>query len=620
MRGRGTGPAAAGADELAADEPAEAPDAQTAHGYETEDIYGRPLSTDAPLRIDLDTLDVPAPGGEAVDPARWLPESVLSPLLVALDAAAAELASLSEDAWRAGKAHIAPRDYPSLLRTMHAAGLVEFRPGRRSLYLGLFQVAKRHGRTRLIINGIPINRLIGQLDGALRVRMPQPDLLARVRIPPGASLSVGLADLDNFFHRLAALPQLAELHALEPVDGRKMGLGDGWVTPHCTTCIMGSSVSPLIAHTTAVQVLTRALADGPTPEGCTLHIVGEAADMGEIFFMGMDDVIILQFLDDTTVLALDESRAARTLEWVVRAFSAAGLPVKKSKVVRPGSQATYEALGLELTTSGTVRPGRSLRQRIRVDGEAMLANGWSTGAFMASWTSRVVWSLLLRRLELSGLSVAYAYVREAGGPTADRHVHLFPNLRTEIEALMAVVDTLEVDMHKEVPSFLLASDASSYAAGLAEACVPVRVARDVLLASRSVDVGPAFGTGPDSVVSTWKDVATIPFRRGGMLSRNILDKELVGSFLAHERAVRHRGLRDADVPSLFDNLAGMHLLLRGRGKQPRHRHLLRQFRDLQRDAGIVFHPRYASTTFQPADFASRRRPTRATFSRTTTTF
>ncbi len=138
-----------------------------------------------------------------------------------------------------------------LVRRLLSLGMVEFTTA-LAVVCGVFAVPKDQNTDRLIIYARPANTLFSVPDP---VRLPTPDLLARLCTDGSRPFFVAKVNLDNFYHRLRlpvwmrpyfALPAVRVGDVSEEVAAR-FG-ADSSVYPCCVTLHMGWSHSVLVAQ------------------------------------------------------------------------------------------------------------------------------------------------------------------------------------------------------------------------------------------------------------------------------------------------------------------------------------------------------------------------------------
>jgi len=123
---------------------------------------------------------------------------------------------------------------------------------------GIFCVDKPDGSLRLIVDARPANSLFEEPE---KVELPTPDLLSRIKIPPGRQLFVAKSDAADFFFQFAlpewmvpwfGLPAVltSELSAL----GLDLGFRPDEVIAPCLRVLpMGFSHSPFLAQEAQVH-------------------------------------------------------------------------------------------------------------------------------------------------------------------------------------------------------------------------------------------------------------------------------------------------------------------------------------------------------------------------------
>ena len=345
-------------------------------------------------------------------------------------------------------------EYVELIGRMHALGMVAFTTTPRCIN-GVFAVEKDTDSDRLIIDARPANRLF--IDSPT-VHLCDPSYLVQLCVPQGTRMVTGKSDLSNFYHHLQLPSWLRDYFALLPLTDEELSsLGleaqrVGGHYPCCTTLPMGFSHAVYLAQQAHLHVLSTCPALRPGD-----HIIHLSSPV-----LSSDRVVYGVVIDDFFLFGTDVGLTTRVFEQVLSAYADAGFVVKPSKVVRPTLKAV-KVIGFDIggPTSEVCLPGDSMLALLR-DTLAVLRRGAITGLAMASLIGRWTWTLLLRRPSLAVLQRVYRFIEMADR----RRFDLWPSVRSELQQLLALAPLLRVKLDAGIHSRVIATDASTLAAGV----------------------------------------------------------------------------------------------------------------------------------------------------------
>ena len=146
-----------------------------------------------------------------------------------------------------------PKTYASFITSMFDKNLVEFQPGGKS-YLGVFFVAKKNGKLRVILDTRIANCYFRKPD---KTRLPTAAALSSFESTPGESIYFCGGDIDNAFYRVEAPACARPFLTLPPIRirhlraaGVKGLIGDpnDFLVPRMIVLPMGWSWSLLICQ------------------------------------------------------------------------------------------------------------------------------------------------------------------------------------------------------------------------------------------------------------------------------------------------------------------------------------------------------------------------------------
>lgn len=227
-------------------------------------------------------------------------------------------------------------EYVKLVQRLFALGMVQFTTAPKVVN-GIFGVPKDGDNIRLIIDA---RRANAYFVDPPHVSLPTPDILSKLVAPSGKPFYVAKVDLDNFYHRLMLPEWMRPYFALPGVRAGDMGQSDIFgadtmIYPCCCTLPMGWS------HSVNVGQLSHE------------HLLDTKTDLQPIdrinfkTDLNIDRARHQVYIDDLNLFGPDPNELSRLQSQYISAASAAGLPVKPSKVVSPSANGV-ECVGLEV--------------------------------------------------------------------------------------------------------------------------------------------------------------------------------------------------------------------------------------------------------------------------------
>lgn len=380
-------------------------------------------------------------------------------------------------------------EWVKLVRRLMAAGMVEFTT-QPKVVCGVFAVPKDDATDRLIIDARPANAVFAE---PAAVKLPTPDLLAKLSCDPKRHLFVAKVDLDNFYHRLKLPVSLRPYFALPPVRACDVGLGsefgsDTLVHPCCVTLPMGWSHSVLLAQAAHEEFLTTRT-DLQVRDRITLDTDGRC-----------DRVRHQVYIDDLILFGHDEAEVRRRQDSYVEAITSLGLVVKPSKIVRP-SRLGVECLGLVVNgTSHTVGVSVPKIETLCGDTRRLMVAGQCTGDDLAHIIGRWSWALLACRAAFAVFNAVYRFIECAGR----KLFRVWDSVKRELSTIIGLAPLLFTDITDQWCDRLVAVDASSQGLGVVATPVAEHSPASVATtddATRLVTSGVAWST---IVSSRWK--------------------------------------------------------------------------------------------------------------------
>ena len=519
-------------------------------------------------------------------------------------------------------------EYVKLVKRMLVLSMLEFTNSPICVN-GIFGVPKPDTQIRLILDARPANCWF--VDPP-HVSLPSPSHIARLVVPPGKPVWVAKSDLSNFYHQLVlpewmrayfCLPCLSSMEVATlsadpdlPLSVLKALEGPGPFYPACVTLPMGFSHAVFLAQCVHEHVLYSSMALSPADN--ILNITRPA----------FDRCIHSLYIDDNILMAPSESECERALSRSLAAYASVSVPVHPDKVVRPTTD-PVSVIGVEVNGSlGTVSLA-PLRHSALVTATVSLLRqpmvvGRSLAVIAGGWT----WVMLLCRPSLSVMKHVYRFI--------DRHMEhphrLWLSVRRELLLLMAIAPLLHVQLWRPFASDIVATDASSQAAGVVSS-----VASDPLLASlwcqgsghspsllsltaRQIDPSPAASVllqQPSvqfasiqlvtsallSLLSTtsWSTIISSPWRR----EAHINELELHSVLLAIRWALSQPVFSNSRMCLLTDSSVVFYGLQKGRSSAPALLSLFRRYAALVLAGGLSIMPVWIPSSANPADAPSR---------------
>ena len=356
------------------------------------------------------------------------------------------------------KIHGQRSEYIKLVKLMLSIGMLSLTDSPRVVN-GIFTVRKDDDTDRLIIDARFANAWFTKPP---KTALPTPAHVVQLRLPEMEQLLMGKADLSNYYHHLQLPEWLRPFLALPSLTAAELGLDDGpsdrLIFPCCTTLPMGWSHSVRIAQLIHESILYEPHGDIPAalrPEDNILHV--QHPDITRpLHALYVDDSIMFG-------LALDPDEAKRQYNRMLAAYAIVGLPVKESKCIYPDAVRTVTALGMDVDgLDGTVSISSGRHYKMILATVHLLwkekVTGHAVSVVVGLWT----WNLLLRRPALSALKCCYSFIERHRWSEAE----LWPSVRRELITLIGLAPLLHTSLRYEWYQSVVASDASTMAAGV----------------------------------------------------------------------------------------------------------------------------------------------------------
>ena len=382
------------------------------------------------------------------------------------------------------------RMYHSFIKKLHRAGYLVFTQKPKA-HVGVFFVKKTDEKIRLIIDARGPNQLFQDPPG---VDLLSSDGFARTEVlmPAGAvrgseeyssfleafSLSVGLSDVKDCFHRLRQPMWLSEYFCLLPIrasllklegtylGGRLLEAGDE-IYPCPGSLCMGFSWSLYFAQE---------INQGLMKMAPSLSISHLAADRERPMTFGANDrtthpgdlVRHYVYVDNLGILSPDRELVSQALAEVERIFEAKQLLLHAGEI----HSRSVKALGVELRgdiLAVRITPSRYHKVRQSITG--ILERKKVSGKLVEVVLGHCTFIGLTNRLLLSVFHTIYAYVRKQYYiPT-----RLWDSVREELIAFRGLMIFLQSDWARPWNDLVTCSDSSTTGYGVSTAFWPQEV-------------------------------------------------------------------------------------------------------------------------------------------------
>lgn len=342
-------------------------------------------------------------------------------------------------------------EYIKLLGRMWAAGMVTFITC-PSAVNSVFCVEKPDGALRLILDARAANAAHVVPPA---VQLPTPDLLAGLQTD-GSDRPIFCAgtDIADYYYRLRLPEWLVPFFAMPAVRASELSFlcdasGDR-LYPAFLVLPMGWSHSVYVA------------------QQAHEHVVYTRTSLRRVDAISKDNDGTIDrvrhslYIDDLNWFGYDPHELSRLQDEYVSVMSAAGLPVKLSKVTRPTSE-SCNVLGLcfsGVDHSLGIDGAKLQRLRSRTFGllQRKVCTGLELSSVVGSWT----WYMLTRRPTLAVFNNVYRFIRVARSST----LPLWQSVMAELAVAMSLAPFMVADLRVRWFPHLLASDASASGLGV----------------------------------------------------------------------------------------------------------------------------------------------------------
>lgn len=485
-------------------------------------------------------------------------------------------------------------EWPKTVARMWEAGMIVF-PEKITTTCGVFAVDKPDGRLRAITDARPANWCF--LDPP-HVTLPTPDLLARIRIPPGAVAYAARTDIADFYHvfetpawmwaffglprvRLIQLPGAVRSAAAAVVKGE-------WVQPALKTLPMGYSHAVVLAQEAHLELL-----DSMPELFARCDRIGDPLCTNMTLSAGR--VLHAVCIDDLLLFGTDEVAVSRCQVTYVTAGRKRGYVYKPEKMTGPSSGDT-PVLGLQFNgREGTLGLSAHRTQALVAATRQAVASGAMRAVDLQSLVGHWVWAMLPRRPALSVFTAIFALTQRLKRGS----VALWPSARRELSLAADIAPLLQADLRLTDWERIVASDASETGMGV----VAIRPAALPARARPGTTTPGVVGVVTEPVPHTaTTDVISSHWR----WPEHINKLELRAAHAALRWVLRHALTRPVRVMLWSDSSVVAGALRKGRSSSAPLNRLLRAVAADLLLSGAALEVDWIPSALNPADGPSRR--------------
>jgi hypothetical protein len=507
---------------------------------------------------------------------------------------------------------VLPGHYARIIERLAGANMVEFMDASSvKVVNGIFGVTKDENVDRLIVDAVRANLFFKK---AATVKLPSPSSLADLSLPPGHVLCVGKLDVDSFYNRIALPQHFRPYFALPEVWSDLAGLPGPRrpVHPVMTVLPMGWSHAVLLG-----QAVHEFVVDSLPEFGAGRRLASATArDLQPQRYVHceyVDDLLTLEAaLPDAPPVSFAALRAASAH------YDDTGLLPKAAKAAWPQAESNIDerfttGLGVDLSSLGIARPNvEKLMDTLRKT-KVVISFGRLSPRAMQQLLGLWVWPLLLHRPFLSLMGEVFDFCQQPL-PLIPRL--LPPGILRELQYLVSLGPLVEVDLHDEVATSVIAFDASTRGGGVVYSpsikdVRPVAALRELdgwyTRATETALQGPQAPASPprfllDLAHGPWKTAISVPWRKK---EQHINELEMTTGVMALRWASRSRFFRGKRVVFLTDSRVCLGAFAKGRSSSRRLLYHCRRIAALSFASGIRPLWAWIPTDINPADGPSR---------------
>lgn len=459
----------------------------------------------------------------------------------------------------------------------------------------VFAVWKSEDSQRFIMDARPANGLFEDPD---KVDFPTPDVLSRIRIPPGHRLFVAKSDAADFFYQFAVPDWLVPVFGLPPVRAGDLGIDTSFdpdllVVPCLRVLPMGWSHSPFLAQEAHRHVIHSFTSLRPQDE-ITADFDGDVTRLR--YAICQDDVSFFHVTAETCNAGLDDYAAGMAI---------ADLPLKWSKVKRASME--QEVLGLFFDGfRGTMGVHPSKLAVVAAQAAELASTGVASAHTVASVVGKLTYAALAFRPSLSVFGAVYRFLK-ARFPVRRSVTELWASVRRELRCMADLAPLLVADLRAREAPFILASDASLGGQGVVYTRAPRWVVKHAAATATPPSRAGAEGEGRMPLVlegSRWATAVSSPWR----FKEDIAVLEMRAALTAVRWAASSPALPRSRLLLFSDSAAVAGALAKGRSSSRRLLSCQRRLSALLLCLGVHLVVRWLASANNPADAASRKLP------------
>lgn len=380
-----------------------------------------------------------------------------------------------------------PKTFASLVKRLHACGLVSFSTVKPKCNTELFFVKKKSGLLRMVVDCRHSNCFF---QDPLGVSLATGDALSRIELEPEGELCFASADLKDAFYHLELPEALRPYFGLRGVRACDIGLNQisgqavQWnqvVYPQLSAVPMGWTWALWLCQTLHERIVGLAGADDsfrlsdkkPAPSTAVLHT---------------------EYVDNFHVFGTDKQRVSEISQAGIERLRSVGLIVHEEEE----SVGSANVLGWEFTGSGILKPSRKRLWKVRLAIQEILKRGSISGRQLERVVGHMSFISMGRREGLSILGDTYTFIRRF---YTVQH-KLWRSVRRELAVWYGISPLLWKDLRAPWSDTVHATDASEWGCGATVAKVPIEHVREAGKFSERWRFGdPAMAKPRNTVVS-----------------------------------------------------------------------------------------------------------------------
>lgn len=323
------------------------------------------------------------------------------------------------------------------------------------------------------------------------------------------------------------------------------------------------------------------------------------------------------YIDDLNIYGTDPVAMSLIIDNYLQVMSAAGLPAKPKKVIRPTADG-MECLGIHVNgRTGDVGMSIPKLQRLKQATDQLLVQRFATGRQVAAVVGRWNWAALIRRPAMAVFSAVYRFIDCA----RDTSYRIWPSVYRELWTMSRLAPLLSSNIRSVFAPIIIASDASELACGVVyRVATPSQVSSlDSIrtypgqqpfppMVTRVVE-GNKNGTGKEGTpLCNWKIAISHRWRHEEHIN-GLEVRSALAAFrwsLTKPSVLRPSPTDHTKLLLLCDSSATVGSMNKGRSSSHNLLRPLRSITSLVLATGITIHVKWIPTGLNPADAPSRQ--------------